>query len=64
MDISDLTFKEKQHIRYATIGGRLTVAAFKANREAQKRLDPNKEVCWECRAIAIKLGIEAAANAK
>ena len=51
-----LTKKELQHVRVDA--GCRTLADIKTNREGQKKLDPTKEVCWECRHIAIKLGIE------
>lgn len=35
-----------------------TLAELKETRAGQKALDPAKEVCWDCRRIAIKLGIE------
>lgn len=52
-----LTKKELQHFKFATRGD-MTLAGFKQNREEQRKLDPNNEVCWECRSIALKLGIE------
>lgn len=36
-----------------------TLADFKANRESQKKLDPAREVCFDCKTIARKLGIES-----
>jgi len=31
---------------------------FMETRECQKALDSKREVCWECRNIALKLGVE------
>lgn len=48
---------ERQHFFFAT-NGRPTLTVFKENRTAQKQLDAQKEVCFDCRKIAQKLGIE------
>ncbi len=53
-----LTTKELRHV--FEDAGCHTLAAFRANREGQKKLDPTKEVCWLCRNIAVTLGIERA----
>ena len=52
-----LTKKEIQHFRYAT-DGVATLEAFMESREKQRNMDMGKEVCWECRSIALKLGME------
>jgi hypothetical protein len=36
-----------------------TLDDFRQNRIGQKELDPTKEVCYQCRHIAIKLGLES-----
>jgi hypothetical protein len=53
-----LNKKELKHIKETTTNS--TLAQFKFNREHQKKHTTNGiEACWECRAIAIKLGLEA-----
>lgn len=56
-----LTKKELKHIKETTNGG--TLAEFKRNREWQVRPDQEfgkepDEMCFECRSIARKLGLE------
>jgi hypothetical protein len=47
---------ELHHLKMSHI---VTLTDFKETRTAQKELDRTKEVCYECRHIAIKLGLEA-----
>lgn len=54
--MNKLNETERQHI--ANDAGCKTLAQFKDVRAAQKRLDPKKEICFDCRHIAIKLGLE------
>ena len=51
-----LTKKEMTHLKKDA--GCDTLAQFRENRDGQRLLDPTKEVCFECRRIAIKLGGE------
>ena len=53
-----LTKKELQHVKETTFGG--TLGSFKRNREGHRAevAAGKPEPCFECRAIAIKLGIE------
>jgi hypothetical protein len=53
-----LDVREMNHLRYAT-KGRMTIRDFKASREAQHKMSPDKEMCWDCKNIAVKLGIES-----
>lgn len=55
--IKNLNKTELEHFRYAT-NGDMTLRTFKHNREEQHQLDPTQEVCYDCRSIALKLGIE------
>lgn len=55
-----LTKKELDHIRETT--NHLSLREFKRNREEQIKLMVEKgwsEPCFECRTIALKLGVEA-----
>jgi hypothetical protein len=52
-----LTKTELKHFRFATHGD-MTLIGFRQNRQRQKELDPNNEVCQECKSIAKQLGIE------
>jgi hypothetical protein len=51
-----LTESEINHL--TEVAGSKSLEDFKTTRREQKRLDSKKEVCYECRHIAIKLGIE------
>ena len=53
---SKLTKPELKHLE--ADAGCKTLDSFRQNRRDQKKLDPEKEVCFVCRSIAIKLGIE------
>jgi hypothetical protein len=53
-----LNTSEMIHFRFATHGD-MTITGFKLSREAQHKMSPNQEMCWDCRNIAIKLGIES-----
>lgn len=52
--------KQYAHLR-ETIEGRVTLAAFKLNREHHKKMKEKSghEPCYECREIALRLGVEA-----
>lgn len=52
-----LTKTELKH--FIKDAGCKTLDDFKYNREAQKNLSPNREICFTCKTIARKLGIEA-----
>lgn len=52
---SKLTKAELKHLKAADCK---TLQHIKDTRAWQKNLDPDREVCWDCRSIAIKLGIE------
>lgn len=47
-----LTKSERHHLHCHTL------REVKELREWQHKLDSTKEVCWDCRSIAIKLGLE------
>lgn len=50
-----ITKKERKHM---AVHGVRSHDDMKIMRERQKELDPDREVCWDCRSIAVKLGIE------
>lgn len=54
-----LTIKQYKHLR-ETIDGRVTLAAFKSNREhhAKMKAEGGREPCYECREIAQRLKLE------
>lgn len=53
-----ITKKQLAHIKETT--NNCLLREFKANREAQRKegKEVGEEPCWECRVIAVKLGIE------
>ena len=51
-----LNKKEMTHLK--DDAGCHTLAQFRETRERQRKLDPSKEVCFDCRSIALKLGME------
>ena len=51
-----LNKKELTHVR--TTAGCKSLEQFKQNRKEQHELSPDKEVCWDCRSVALKLGLE------
>jgi hypothetical protein len=51
-----LTESEIRHL--TEDAGCKSLADFEMTRHEQKRLDSKKEVCYDCRHIALKLGIE------
>jgi len=51
-----LTKAEREHLRVdAEVN---TIQDLRECREAQRKLDPVREVCWTCRGIAVKVDIE------
>lgn len=54
-----LTKKMMKHLEETT-EGRPTLAAFKSNREFQRRQNTlyGMETCWDCREIARRLNLE------
>lgn len=56
-----LTVKELKHLAECSPTGKPNLESFKLNREAQKEMkaEYGREICFECRSIAIKLGMEA-----
>lgn len=58
MYFKDLTKKEKKHLRERDI---LTLREFKVvaakQAESRKKYPTHSEPCWDCRAIANKLGL-------
>ena len=56
----NLTVSQKQHLKSNLIVTRTDMVE---NRQGQERLrssvsPPGKEVCWDCRVIAVRVGIE------
>jgi hypothetical protein len=57
--LKKLTKNEKKHLA-ETIDGRVSLAAFVRNREfhAGMKVISGVEPCYDCRSIAIKIGLE------
>lgn len=54
-----LSKREQKHLR--TVAGVRSLAQFRATAAEQARMrerEPRLEPCWDCRAIAQKLGLE------
>jgi hypothetical protein len=51
-----ITKKQLKHIRETTTNG--TLREFKENREFHHKESPSREMCWDCRKIALRLKIE------
>lgn len=63
-DFKKLNKKEQTHFKYAT-NGVMTLWAFKENRVNQSKLQEidnqvglTRDVCIDCKRIAVKLGLE------
>lgn len=48
----------KKELKHLHENGMKTLHDIKETRRQQHILDASREVCWECRSIALKLGVE------
>jgi len=56
IDCSKLLKREIIHLIESNI---TTIEALKDTRAYHKRMDKDRETCWDCRSIAKKLGLES-----